>query len=226
MKDAIIEEEGDIIAAPREAEVKPCKRLTVLGVEFVYLYMFGIIFAALGWIAENAAKIATTGTFDCRFHLLPFISPYALVPFALHIALGDPDDLAFFGKKIFKKQRKILSNLICLGLIMAFVFLGELAIGNMWEAVCGVKLWNYSNLPFQVTQYAGLIPTVGYGGGAYLIFRFVYKPLLKALRKIKFSAAKIICCTLGVAIVLDTAFMCLHNVLFNAPPMYWSVKLW
>ena len=75
MKDAIIEEEGDIIAAPREAEVKPRKRLTVLGVEFVYLYLFGIIFAALGWIAENAAKIATTGTFDCRFHLLPFISP-------------------------------------------------------------------------------------------------------------------------------------------------------
>ena len=149
MKDAIIEEEGDIIAAPREAEVKPRKRLTVLGVEFVYLYLFGIIFAALGWIAENAAKIATTGTFDCRFHLLPFISPYALVPFALHIALGDPDDLAFFGKKIFKKQRKILSNLICLGLIMAFVFLGELAIGNMWEAVCGVKLWNYSNLPLK-----------------------------------------------------------------------------
>ena len=107
MKDAIIEEEGDIIAAPREAEVKPRKRLTVLGVEFVYLYLFGIIFAALGWIAENAAKIATTGTFDCRFHLLPFISPYALVPFALHIAFGrPPTTLPFSAKRFLKSNAK------------------------------------------------------------------------------------------------------------------------
>lgn len=200
------------------------KRLTVMGVEFVYLYLFGIGFAALGWIAENTVKIIMQGMFDCRFHLLPFISPYALVPFAFCIALGDPDDLALFGHKLFKKRHAVASNLLCLGIICAFVFLGELAIGNMWEAVCGVQLWNYSNLPLQVTQYAGLIPALGYGGGAYIIFKFVYKPLLSLMRrKVKFGVAKTICCTLGVAIVLDTCLMIVQLLIFKQPPMYWAV---
>ncbi len=200
------------------------KTFTIMGVEFVYLFLFGIGFAGLGWIAENTVKIVMQGTFDCRFHLLPFISPYALVPFALCIALGDPDDIAFFGHRIFKKQHKVLSNLLCFTLICLSVFLGELAVGNMWEAVSGAELWNYSNLPLQVTQYAGLIPSLGYGGGAYIIFKFVYKPLLSFMRrKIKIGTAKIICCTLGTAIIADTLIMMLHIIIFKQPPMYWSV---
>ena len=31
------------------------KRFTIMGVEFVYLYLFGIGVAGLGWIAENRA---------------------------------------------------------------------------------------------------------------------------------------------------------------------------
>lgn len=206
------------------------KRLTVMGVEFVYLYFFGIGVAGLGWIVENVVKIISQGYFDCRFHLLPFISPYALIPFAFQILLGDPDSVAVFGHKLFKKdntKNKVLSNLICISLICAAVFLGELAIGTMWEAVSGVQLWNYSNLPLQVNQYAGLIPSVGYGCGAYLIFRFVYKPLLKVIRKkVKFNVAKIICCTLGVLIVLDTLIMAIQIIAFGQAPMYWQVHLW
>lgn len=206
------------------------KRFTILGVEFVYLYLFGIGTALLGWVAENAARLATQGILDCRFHMLPFISPYALIPFAFHIALGDPDSIAFFGHKLFKKdslKNKILSNILCFTLICTFVFLGELAIGNMWDYCFGVQLWNYSSFPLQVTQYAGLIPTLGYGGGAYLIFRLVYKPLMGVIRrKVNYTAAKAICATLGVAIVLDTLIMAIHIAVLGQPPVYWSVKLW
>lgn len=208
--------------------VKQKKRFTLLGVEFVYLYLLGIIVAFIGWVAENTAKLITTGVMDSRFHILPFISPYALVPFAFHLLLGDPDSIAFFGHKFFKKdsiKNRILSNVLCFSLICGAVFLGELAIGNMWEALFGVQLWNYSSFPLQVTQYAGLIPTLGYGGGAYLIFRLVYKPLLKLIRKIKFGVAKVICCTLGVAIVLDTLAMMLQIIILHTPPVYWSVNI-
>ena len=202
------------------------KRLTVMGVEFVYLYLFGIGFALLGWIAENTVKIIMQGMFDCRFHLLQFISPYALVPFAFCIEMGYTDVFTLFGHKIFKKRHAVISNLLCLFIICASVFLGELAVGNMWEAVCGAELWNYSNLPLQVTQYAGLIPALGYGGGAYLIFKLVYKPLLSLMRrKISFGAAKTICCTLGVAIMLDTCLMVVQLIIFKQPPMYWAVYL-
>lgn len=205
------------------------KRLTVMGVEFVYLYLFGICVAAVGWIAENTVKIIMQGYFDCRFHLLPFISPYALIPFAFQVLLGDPDNLAVFGHRVFKNdslKNKILSNILCAVLICGAVFLGEFAIGTMWEKLSGVQLWNYSNLPLQINQYAGLIPALGYGGGAYLIFRFIYKPLLGLMRrKVSFGVAKTICCTLGVAIVLDTFAMAVQIIAFGQPPMYWQVHL-
>ena len=89
--------------------------LKIFGIEFVYLYLFGIIVAFIGWIAENAFKLAVSGVIDSRFHLLPFISPYLLIPFAFHIALGTPNDVTFFGKKVFKNytpKTRILSNAI------------------------------------------------------------------------------------------------------------------
>lgn len=210
--------------------IKEKKRFTVMGVEFVYLYLFGIGIAGLGWVSENAVKIITQGMFDCRFHLLPFISPYALIPFAFQILLGDPDRLSFFGYKLFEKENlknKVMSNIVCLVLICAAAFFGELVIGSLWETLFGAQLWNYSNLPLQINQYAGLIPAIGYGGGAYLIFRFVYTPLLGLIRrKVNCSVAKWICLTLGVLIVLDTSIMAIRIIAFGQPPMYWQVRLW
>ena len=230
MKSVVISGNANAVPLAQSTVAKEKKRLTVLGVEFVYLYLMGIGVAGLGWIAENAVKIISHGVFDCRFHLLPFISPYALIPFAFQILMGDPDNLAVFGRKLFKensKKNKVLSNLACIALITIAVFFGELVIGNAWEKFFGVQLWNYSNSPLHVSQYAGLIPALSYGGGAYLIFRFIYKPLLSLMRKkVKYNVAKWICCTIGVLIVLDTLIMAVHIIGVGQAPMYWQVHLW
>ena len=206
------------------------KRFTLVGVEFVYIYLIGIGFAMLGWIVENVYRIAAKGIVDCRFHLLPFIWSYSLIPFAYQLLLGDPDRIAFFGHRVFKKdtvKTKIFSNILCLVLISAAVFLGELVVGNAWEALFGVRLWNYSSQPLHVTQYAGVVSTVGFGVGAYLIFRFAYKPLLSFVRnKVNYNVAKVICLSLGVLIVLDSLVMTIQIAVLHRAPMYWSVQLW
>lgn len=222
----------EVLFPPEEtAAAKPeKKRLKIFGVEFVYLYLLGIGFAFIGWVAENFVKAVSGGVIDSRFHVLPFISPYALIPFALHVVFGDADDIAFFGKKLFKKstiKTKILSNLMVFSITCSAVFLGELAVGNLWDKCFGVQLWNYSNLPLQVTQYAGLIPSLGYGAGAYILFKFVQPPLLKLMqKKCPFKVAKIIDLTLGLAIVLDTFAMVLQIMIFNEAPLLWQIKLW
>ena len=142
MKNEQIHTEKNLIETDRPQDSKGKKRLKILGVEFFYLWLMGIGFALLGWIAENTIKVVTNGIFDCRFHLLPFISCYALIPFAYHILLGDPDKISFFGHPLFKKDKpsyKIYSNIICLVLILSAVFLGELIVGNLWELLFGVK---------------------------------------------------------------------------------------
>ncbi len=204
--------------------------LKIFGVEFVYLYLFGILVAFIGWIAENAFKLAISGVIDSRFHLFPFISPYLLIPFAFHIALGTPNDVTFFGKKVFKNstlKTKVLSNIITYCAICLCVFLGELVVGNLWDILFDVQLWNYSKHPLHITKFTSVLSVFGFGTGAYLIFKFLYAPILNFIRKkISFRTAKIICLTLGVLIVLDTVRMMLSIIIIGEAPNFWRFDFW
>jgi len=107
------------------------------------------------------------------------------------------------------------------------VLIGELLIGNMWDIFFGVELWNYLDMPLHITQYAGIIPMVGYGTGAYLLFKFAFKPAINFVRKkVNYNVAKIIVCTLGVLVVLDTVWMMIQIVAFGEAPLIWHVDLW
>lgn len=213
----------------QKSGAQPKEPLKFFGAEVVYLAILGIGMAMVGWVAENIVKAATDGIIDCRFHTLPFISPYALIPFAFAAAFKSADDITIFGKKVFRKgtaRTKILSNILTYAIICSAVFLGELAVGNMWEKFFGVQLWDYSGLPLQVTRYAGLIPSLGYGTGAYLLFRFAYGPLLDLLRrKADYKKAKIVAIVLGSAIVLDTLIMAIHIFVTGQPPLLWRIYL-
>lgn len=217
----------------KEAQLplKEKKRWKILGVEFVYLYLFGIFVAFLGWVGENIPRALNpvVATIDSRFHLLPFISPYLLISFAIHLVIGDPDHLSFFGKPLFKKKTMktaVLSNLICYVLLCAGVFFGELAVGNLWEMLFGVQMWNYTGWPLTVTQYTSIVTTLGFGTAAYVIVRFIYKPMMNLIRtRVPFRVAKWICLTLGVAIVLDTVWMNIQMALYGQAPIYWEIVL-
>lgn len=212
-----------------EEKPKEKKRLKLFGVEVVYIYLFGIWVAHVGWLVENLVKLVNHGYIDDKFHFLPFISPYALIAFAFHIALRDPDDLVLFGKRIFKVQTtktKIWSNILSFLLICLFVFLGELAVGNLWEIFFNVRLWDYHSWPLNVTRYTSIVSTFGFGAGAYLIFRFIYKPMMKLIRtKVNFKVAKIITLTLGIAIIIDTSVLMFTLAFYNDVPHYWHIQV-
>lgn len=203
------------------------KRWKIFGVEFVYLYLFGIFVAFLGWAGENSVRAINLGIIDSRFHMLPFISPYALIGPAIHIVMGDPDNLTIFGKQIFKERSvksRVLSNLLCYVLLCMGVFLGELAVGNLWDILFGVQLWSYNGWPLTLTQYTSIVTTIGFGTAAYVVLRFLYKPMMKLIRtRVPFRVAKWICCTLGIVIVLDTVWMMLQMALWGEAPIYWQI---
>ena len=204
------------------------KPLTVCGIEFVYLGILAIMLGFVGWLAENTVRAISVGIIDCRFHLLPFIGEYGLIVFAVHLVFGTPDDFAFFGHHVFKKKtltNKVLSNVLAFVIMCAVVFLAELGLGNLWDKVFGLQLWDYSSLPFSVTRYAGLIPSLGYGFGCWLLFRLAYAPALKLVRKMDYKVAKTVCCTLGILIVADFIFMLVQFIIFKQAPMWWSTNL-
>ncbi len=193
----------------------------------VFLVM--IITSAIGWLAENIGKIYFSHCVDDRFHLLPFILPYGLAYLAMHVALGDTDDIGFFGKKLFKNKSlktKILSNVLYILIICFFVFFGELAVGNMYEAITGTALWNYSGRFLHVTRYVCLMSTLGFGVGAYLLMKFVLTPLYSLLlSKGNKTAILIADCTLGALVVADSISMILITFITKTPPHWWEIPV-
>lgn len=197
--------------------------------DFAYLGVMAIGIACLGWVIENVLRLIAVGVIDCRYHLLPFISPYGIAAFAVYFAIGDPNDVAFFGKKLFKEKTKksvAISNVFCFLFPCLFIFLGELFVGHVWQWLFGVELWNYNTQPLHITQYTGVLPSVGGGVACFFVIKFLFYPILNFLRrKMPKKLAVGICLTLGVAIVLDTAFISVYSSIFGNPPMYWSWKL-
>lgn len=202
--------------------------LTVYGVQFVHLYLLGILTAFGGWVLENLFRLAAGGILDCRFHILPFLSPYALIPFAFHILFGEPGELAPFGRKLFRREgtgTRVLSDLIVFCVMCLAIFAGEIAVGSAWEYFFHVRLWDYTDQLLHVTPYASALSVLGGGGICFVLFRFLHPALLRVVRRVPHRAAFGVCITLGVLIVLDTVCMGIQIAVTGAPPMYWSVKL-
>ncbi len=205
------------------------KVLTYFGIPLAHLVLVGVVFANIGWIVENIARIIFAGCIDARFYILPFISAYAVIPFAFHGFLRSPDDIRFFGKenKLAKKRGgKLLTNFIAFLFMAVFVFVAELSVGNLWEGLFGVQLWNYSAHPLKVTRYAGFFPSVLLGGGAFLLYKTVYKWLLKAFARAPYKRCKIAAWILASLILADTAIMILYMALTGKEPMLWKIQLY
>lgn len=204
-------------------------RLTFFGADFTYLCIFGILCAFAGWAAENTVRALTLGIIDSRFHVLPFIPIYGVIPFAVQILIGNPNDIAPFGKKLFSKRNfgtVVASNLLSVLLICAAVFFGELIVGNAWEALFGVELWNYANQPFHITQYAGLYSTIGAGLGAYLAMQLIFRPFMNFFEKKGNRTAAIVISAILIPLLLaDGIHFILQIVLNGEAPVYWSITL-
>jgi len=59
----------------------------------------------------------------------------------------------------------------------------------------------------------------------YLIFKFIYKPLLNFVqKKVSYKTASIICWTLGLLIVMDSIFFLVQVIFFKHATIWWSLK--
>lgn len=206
---------------------KNVRKTSTFREDFPYLCVMAVFASFVGWIGENVAIFIGSGRLDSRFYILPFISSYGLIVLFLYAALRDVDHATFFGKPLFKGDTlasKILSNLYCLLFITVAVFLGEILVGTFWEKAFGVVLWDYTNHAYCITRYTCLSNILLYGGAGYLIFRLGFSPLLRVIKKIPRKTAKIVGYTLGILILLDTAFMFVYVAVFKKAPVYWSVR--
>lgn len=207
-------------------EKRERKALTIFGYDVRYFFVGMIVFAFFGFCAENIGRMATKHIFDCRHQILPFLFAYGIALLAVYVLMGTPDELRFFNIRIFKKKTlatRILSHIIYFAVIFAFILVGEIAVGMLYEKFAGVILWDYSNIPTHITRYTSIITTLLYGGGVYLLMAFAFKPMMNLIMKMGTRAATIADCTLGVAIVLDFIATLIIMFTTGSAPEYWSI---
>lgn len=197
--------------------------------KFKALNILGIGCAFIGWIIENVIRMIGKGVIDSRYHILPFIPEYALIPFAFFLLLGDANDITVFGKRLFKNKNtktKILSNIICLFIICLAVFLGEQIVGMVYEKLFGVELWNYTYQPLHFTKYTSTLSVFGYGLGAWLLFKFVFGPLYKALLKVVANKAlSAVMWILSALMAADALLLLFQIAIGGSLPVYWAIYL-
>ncbi len=200
--------------------------LTIFGIKSCYFFVAMMVFAFLGFWVENIARMITKNVFDSRHQLLPFLFAYGLALLAIYIVLGTPDEMRFFNIRIFRKKdikSRVFSHLSYFLVICAFIMLGEIGVGMIYEKVAGVILWDYTSIPTHITRYTSLITTALFGGGVYAIMAFAFRPMIKLISKMGTTAATVLDCTLGVAIIIDFLIMILYTFITGSAPEYWSV---
>lgn len=213
---------------PQKEEIEQKDKSNVW-VKIAALSAFGIIIAFAGWVMENIGCIIAKGAIDCRFHFLPFIPEYALIPFAFDLLLGTADDLAPFGKHIFKKKstkNKVLSNILCLAVICLAIYLGEEGVGNFMEMTNGAVLWDYTEMPMHFSKYTCVLSVFGLGIVSYLVFKFIFPPVTKFfMKKAESPTFRKVVLTLDVLMIIDASIMIVTTMITGQGPLYWEIHV-
>ncbi len=211
----------------KEKTEKKKRELCFFGIPLSPMVMVAVVFANIGWIVENCARIYFAGSIDARCYILPFISAYAVIPFAFHAVLGDPRDIKFFGKRLTFGGgfAWVLTDVFAFLAMAVFVFVAELIVGNLWDFLFGVKLWNYSAHPLHVTRYTGVLTSLAFGGGAFILYKTVYKWLLAAFCRAPRKPINILAWVFASLMLLDTLIMIVYMAVVGEAPMLWKIQV-
>lgn len=219
----------EVIKEQPQQEEAEQKETSNVWVRIAALSAFGVIVAMAGWVMENIGCIIAKGSIDCRFHFLPMIPEYALIPFAFDLLLGSADDLAPFGKHIFKKKtkrNKVFSNILCFAIICLAIYLGEEGVGNFMEMTNGAVLWDYTGMPLHFSKYTCVLSVFGLGAVSYLIFKFIFPPITRFfMKKAENPTFRKIFLTLDVLMIIDASIMIVTTMITGEGPLYWEIFL-
>lgn len=209
----------------------PATAKKIYDYHWVYMGICMIVVAFMGWVGENIFRciVSETHTIDNRFMILPFIAPYGLAVFAAYYILGTPNKMRIFKKEIFRENTKkdhILSYVFYSLTIFITIALGEIVVGTIYEAITGLTLWNYSNIPLHITKFTSIPTTSAITLIAVLLMRFAFEPFMNLMeRKMNYKVALYISTILGSLIILDCLIMMFNFLVHGEKNIYWHIDL-
>lgn len=224
---AVSESESGREKTKKPQEKKQAKRL--FGARWSSLFLVCYIAAFLGWCVENIFRTVSIGVFDSRHQLLPFLAAYGFGIFMMYLVFGTPTEMRFFKKKILPERtarNHVLRGVVYCALLFSLILFGEMGVGLLFEALFGVKAWNYTNIPWHITQYTSIPTTAAFTAGIFLLMQFAFPRALRLLDKIPDKAAFVLALVSGVLIAADYCVMIGTMLVRGYFPNYWAIRFW
>lgn len=170
--------------------------------DIYYLSLMAVFISFLGFVLENIWLALTKGFIDNRNMTFPFLLGYGLVVIGMFLLFGTPENLALFGRRIFKKTKK-RQYMMYIAIAFIIVCIGEIILGKLTEKFFGFEYWNYSALPLHITKYTSVFTSLGF---ALIITFFMgkcFNPLYSIISSIPVKFARISAKILSTLLITD-----------------------
>lgn len=175
---------------------------------FSYLVLTFFVASFIGWLYETLLSIASGYPTYAGFLVGPICPIYGFTVVIIYLLVGTQNDPHGIRRLINRKpiKNKFLRHLNY-ALISALVVDGlELVTGFFFDKVFNLRLWDYSNLSFNINGYISLFTTICWMIIIPLAMRFAFAPIYNVATKIHLKSARIISFSLLALLAIDFIF--------------------
>ena len=160
------------------------------------------IISFVGFLVENSWNVFTAGRLDNRNMHLPFILGYGLAILGVYLFFGTPTDnnglinISYKLNEVFQYASYAL-------LVMIFICISELIVGNGMELLSNVHYWDFSDIPLHITRYTSILTSCAYSIIITFFMSHIFDRLMTWLSHFDDSGYKIIGLVLFILLALD-----------------------
>lgn len=137
---------------------------------------------------------------DRGFLHLPFCTIYGVCIVGIHGLIGSPGSGGLLLKKV---ENRALRYLLFTLLAMAIPTAAELVTGVTFEAVFGIRLWDYRWHTYDFCGYISLEMSLVWGIAVWLLMSIVYPRVERLMTRIPKKTACITAAALSAAVAID-----------------------
>ncbi|MGM9631682.1 MAG: putative ABC transporter permease [Eubacteriales bacterium] len=187
------------------------------------IVMVMVVVSFLGFCIENVFTFFCSGTMNNRNMILPFLFGYGMAILALFALFGTPDAPLFFGHKLeFAKTSQ--SVLYYFAVAFTCVCVGEVVLGYATEWICGIKWWDYSNIPLHITQYTSVPTSMAFAGLIVFFMKFLWNPMIDKFSQMNPKTLTVLAVSFAAALSLDMINSAIYMLTNNKTLVLWEIK--
>ncbi len=196
----------------KETKIDRKSQTDGIGSGLVRLFLMFMLISFIGWCMETVYVLLRFGHLSDRgFLSMPFCPIYGTSILAIYLLLGTPQGGVL--QPLFAKAKGLplparaaaYAGLYLLYFLAAALIptAAEFLTGLFFDKLFGIRLWDYTDRPFNILGYVCLPMSALWGLLITAAMALLWTPLEKLLARIPQRAAKAVAFTLAALLLID-----------------------